>query len=68
MVGVQLGREAKKEEQLRLPQHPGRRTAWILAALQSSTKGLKKPGVATRALERVNVMLDTMVPGGEQAH
>ena len=68
MIGVQLGREAKSEEQLHLPQHPGRRSAWILAALQSSTKGLKKPGAATRALGQVNVMLDTMVPGGEQAH
>lgn len=66
--GLQLGREAKQEELLRLPQQPSRRQPWILAALRSSTKGLKSAGAAVRALDRINKTLDLMQPGLEQTH
>ena len=66
--GMQLGRDAKQEEALKLPQQPSRRQPWILAALRSSTKGLRTPGAAVRALEQVNKTLDSMQPGLEQSH
>ena len=65
---MQLGRDAKQEEALRLPQQPSRRQPWILAALRSSTKGLKTLGAAVRALEQVNKTLGSMQPGLEQSH
>lgn len=65
---MQLGRDAKQEEALRLPHQPSRRQPWIMAALRSSTKGLKAPGTAIRALEQVNKTLDSMEPGLEQSH
>ena len=39
-----------------------------MGALRSSTKGLKTPGTAVRALEQVNKTLDSMQPGLEQSH
>ena len=53
---------------MQLPQCPTRRLGWILQALRMSTKGLKKPGSASRALEQIEAMLDTMTPGSEVAH
>ena len=51
-----------------MPQQPSRRQPWILAALRSSTKGLKTLGAAVRALEQINKALGSMQPGLELAH
>ena len=68
LIGIQLARDARDQDALELPQAPERRTDWVLKMLKASTKGLKKPGAAVQALEQVEKMLDTMVPGQELSH
>ena len=63
-----MGREAKDQERLQLPQRAERKQAWIMEALQSSAKGLRKPGAALQALRQVEAMLACMRRGFEGDH